>query len=113
MATETEKVVSDSIDLSGFLRITGPFRFKGVYLLYRGGEVVYIGRTRNVIKRLTSHKGNSAMLPLDQAKFIPEPNAKKRANLEAKLIRYFSPVLNKRKSALKKTYLAPQQVVSL
>jgi excinuclease UvrABC nuclease subunit len=96
LTIDVEKMVSESIDLSGFLKLNRPI--KGVYLLYRNGMVVYIGRTRNLIKRLRDHACNPDMMPLDQVKFIQESNAKNRANIEARLVRHFMPALNKRKN---------------
>lgn len=64
----------------------------GVYALYRGGEVVYIGHTRLFRTRIMTHRLRFAF---DAVKVAPIACRTARKQLERKLIRRLVPVENR------------------
>jgi hypothetical protein len=67
-------------------------RMSGVYLLLLDGEIAYIGSSRNMAARVSSHRANGR--PFDQAFFIATKE-EEREPLERLLIRSFRPRQNR------------------
>lgn len=64
----------------------------GVYVLYRGKEVVYVGQTGNLRTRLLAHRRRFAF---DQIKVSPNDDRRQRQRLERLLIRRLVPFENR------------------
>jgi hypothetical protein len=68
-------------------------RVSGVYLLAEHTDIVYVGQSQNIMKRIGEH------IEADKFKFhrylyIEENEEYKRRNLEGQCIRYFNPEHN-------------------
>lgn len=63
----------------------------GVYMLYREGELIYIGRSTELPRRITNHRRSGRVF--DEVNAIP-CDAKTADWLEAELVRVFSPPEN-------------------
>lgn len=63
----------------------------GVYALFQAGEVVYIGRSKDVHKRIGNHKGKKVF---DKVMFIEVPEYD-LAKVEREMIEMHIPILNK------------------
>lgn len=62
----------------------------GVYFLVKGGDVVYIGTSKNVIHRMAGHADKS----FDFARMIHIDESDERMKTEARLISIFNPLHN-------------------
>jgi hypothetical protein len=69
------------------LPIPGP----GVYMLYQGEEVIYIGQSCKMLGRLGTH---STKMQFDSVRYFEVGNQRDRLALERSLIREFAPVYN-------------------
>jgi predicted GIY-YIG superfamily endonuclease len=67
------------------------FENSGCYLLVKGTKVVYVGESKNVLRRLFDHKEKD----WDNYVFIPEPTSEGRKAMEARLIESHKPKYNK------------------
>jgi len=80
--------------LAGFykqlLAATGPEPFPGVYFLFEGEEIVYVGQSGNVLIRMAGHAGKK----FNFVKMIRIDDQKQRFETESKLISIFNPPLN-------------------
>lgn len=89
--------------------------FPGVYLLYRGDEVVYVGRSLNVSSRVPQHQVDKEF---DRAQALP-CDPEELDTLEALLIYAFEPQYNwtvpyrNGRSRLKGNSVNPQQARKL
>jgi len=63
----------------------------GIYILFRGDEMVYIGQSGFVHNRINTQENN---IDFSHASFIHCPNPDERAAMEKRLINYFKPKLN-------------------
>lgn len=63
----------------------------GVYFLFRGGALIYIGRSRDMVRRVASHRTNGR--EFDKWSFMPLPEDE-TATIEAALIRSLNPEQN-------------------
>lgn len=68
--------------LSGYLNIKGDTY--GVYFLYKDNELMYIGRSSNVMKRMKSHMGSK--MDWDMVKWIVTPSKRLSVDIEHALI---------------------------
>lgn len=66
-------------------------RLRGVYILIRDNEVVYVGQSRNTYARIGTH---ARTFHFDRALYIPEQRRDRRLALEGALLRRFNPVEN-------------------
>ena len=66
-----------------------PLANPGVYLLIRGGEVIYVGRSRDVGPRIAGHAARGR-IKFDRAVYLPLPLAD-LAKYEGALYRVFLP----------------------
>ncbi len=62
-----------------------------VYLVYRGGDVVYIGSSKNIYKRFKQHK---YMKQFDLIEVIPADDMRDALSIERKMIFKYKPVEN-------------------
>lgn len=69
-----------------------PYRIAGVYGLYLGGELVYVGRSSHVYRRLNDH--NRAGVAWDGFRIYKCSDSIRAAELEASLIRRHQPRYN-------------------
>lgn len=69
-----------------------PYRVAGVYMLYRGPEVIYVGRSVHVYRRLNDHDRKAK--DWDGFRVWPCADWAKAADLERKLIEAHRPSLN-------------------
>ncbi len=69
-----------------------PYDVAGVYLLYHGGDVVYIGQSGNIRTRVLSH---SMLFPIDRIQIIEIPDKRERKILERQLIDQHRPFQNR------------------
>lgn len=74
---------------------TGAKMTAGVYLLLKAGEVVYVGQSRNVERRLTQHRGNKVDFDERQIIEVPATDLKK---VEQQYILKHRPALNGRET---------------
>lgn len=88
LATKNDPLMS----LSDILQTAEPAEPKiGIYILIRGYEIVYVGRTQNAFARVAAHQ--KSQIKFDRWKFIPcEYNEQQR--LEARYISAFNPPWN-------------------
>lgn len=77
-------------DISGLRNISAEAMLGGVYFLIRAGELQYIGQSKNVASRISSHQG---VIDFDSV-FVLECAAGDRDSVEGALIRAFQPPLN-------------------
>lgn len=68
---------------------------KGVYFLLKGEDVIYIGQSVNMERRLTDH----CFKDYDAFVFVPSDN---REDLEAEMIRLIKPIGNTQNTGIKK-----------
>jgi excinuclease UvrABC nuclease subunit len=75
----------------------------GVYFLFRGDELLYVGETVNVLGIIYTHVTGSRaprrgttnkQIPLDRVAWVPVQNIADRKRIEAALIERFSPRFN-------------------
>lgn len=64
----------------------------GVYLLFLGDELIYVGSSKNMPERAATHRRNGR--PFDRAYFIPTEDDE-REHLERLLIRIWRPSQNR------------------
>jgi excinuclease UvrABC nuclease subunit len=64
----------------------------GVYALYRNGQLVYVGHTKNFRTRLHAHR---RCFEFDRVKVAPIANRRERQRLERKLIGRLLPLENR------------------
>lgn len=72
-----------------------PYQVPGVYLLFLGRELQYIGRSVHIYRRLNDH--HRAAMPWDHFKIIPTANAVEAAEIEQSLISKLQPPWNSKK----------------
>lgn len=68
------------------------YQIAGVYLLLRGREIRYVGRSVHIFRRLTDHARKA--MEWDSFKIWPCSDWVKAAALEQRLIRKYQPALN-------------------
>lgn len=68
------------------------YRVAGVYMLLRGREVRYIGRSSHIYRRLNDH--NRKEVEWDRFRIFPCSNSIEAADLESKMIKRYQPPLN-------------------
>lgn len=66
----------------------------GVYFLYQGAELTYVGESGNIFKRIATHV-KDARIEFDTFEFYFERKRDVRKNLEQVLIGYFNPRFNR------------------
>lgn len=92
------------------------YRVAGVYILLRGQEVRYVGRSTHIYRRLNDHDRKA--MEWDRFQIWPSRDSIRAADLEQQLIRRFRPPLNvahnvpakqirKRKGRSKTNFTAP------
>lgn len=88
---QTENLTSFLADFYKMLICaTGPMPHPGVYFLFEGEEIVYVGQSGNVLVRMAGH----AQKQFDAIKMIRIDDQKQRFEMESKLISMFNPKLN-------------------
>jgi hypothetical protein len=70
-----------------------PYKVAGVYVLYRGTEVRYVGRSVSIYRRLNDHDRKA--MDWDGFLIWPCGDSAKAADLEHELIRKYNPPLNR------------------
>lgn len=70
-----------------------PYKVAGVYVLYRGDEVRYVGRSVSIYRRLNDH--DRRVMDWDGFLIWPCSESAKAADLEHELIRKYNPPLNR------------------
>jgi excinuclease UvrABC nuclease subunit len=70
-------------------------KIRAVYLIYRDGKVIYVGRTVNLARRIRFHVLRGKLESVDQVKFAVAHYFRERRALECQLIHHFKPVFNK------------------
>jgi len=73
---------------------------KGIYLLYDNGNIVYVGKTNNLDRRLYQHSAgdwNHAPKNFDMILVYRIQDKKRRTEIERKLIKRFKPKYNMEK----------------
>jgi hypothetical protein len=85
-------VVRDQVEIElGSLEELPLGRVPGVYLLFLGGRVNYVGQAVLPLRRVARHSERGA-IPFDSAGFYPSPDP---ARLERLLVDYCKPPFNK------------------
>ena len=72
-------------------RIKREMGLAGVYVLWSGNRAIYVGQTRNLGQRLSSHRCRKGW---DSYSFIVVGSFEKRAELESRLIKRLKPAMN-------------------
>lgn len=75
------------------IRVSYDFDVPGIYFLFKGGELVYVGKTINFMQRLTDHI-RVGRIEYDTYNLIACPLADLDA-LEALYVRHYKPRLNR------------------
>lgn len=103
-ASSLSQVVSSLIDFSvpdpvpfvGFAKRSDLPKLSGVYCLVEDGEILYVGKTRDLRKRWQSHHKSAVIKNASQAKiFYILAEESILSQIEVALIKYFAPPLNK------------------
>ena len=68
---------------------------KGIYILYRDNEVVYVGRSNDITKRIAVHKREGKKF--DRYETVKFPYYRDRKKAERFLIELYTPGYNKQK----------------
>ncbi|MGI9436453.1 MAG: GIY-YIG nuclease family protein [Geminicoccaceae bacterium] len=66
----------------------------GIYLLTKADEVVYVGKAKNIYRRIAEHCKKKKAGDFDRFYYIEIDDARERSAFEAKLIRALRPALN-------------------
>src|SRR5690606_17026832 len=83
----------EMLELNGIQRFS-PFPFPPcVYFLIRGGEIIYIGQTTNLIKRIKNHSENSEKRGFEDVYYVPMERDSLSV-FESLYIAKFRPLLN-------------------
>lgn len=69
-----------------------PYQVPGVYMLFLGSELQYVGRSVHIYRRLNDH--NRASMLWDRFKIIPCADSVKAADMEQSLIAKHKPPFN-------------------
>lgn len=69
-----------------------PYRIAGVYMLFKGSEIRYVGRSVSVYRRMNDH--DRASKDWDSFRIWPCPDWAEAAELERRLIEVYQPPLN-------------------
>jgi excinuclease UvrABC nuclease subunit len=81
-----------------------PLPKAGIYFLFSGDELIYIGQSQNIFTRLGMHCaiGRFGLTEITSVFYVLERNANRRSRLEAELIGTFKPKLNRQGGAFRK-----------
>jgi hypothetical protein len=82
--------------LRGIKEITRWSRLCGIYFLFNDDELLYIGKSTNVLARIAMHAAKSSNMKFDRAFFIPV-NEKELDIVEKTLIHMFGTAKNTRR----------------
>jgi hypothetical protein len=94
LSNQKPQPVAIPLDVVGF----------GVYLLFRGGQLIYVGQSNCIYSRIVAHKRLRAF---DSAYYISCENRSCATKMEAQLIRHFLPPENKQGRGVGAPYALP------
>jgi hypothetical protein len=83
--------IAESPCEDGFIEASFSAQEPGVYILMQGTEVVYVGQSSNVARRIGAHVGDKAF---DRAMYKPVAKSQ-LLTVEARFINKFAPIYNK------------------
>ena len=89
----TESDIQHIVDSAKKRKIEIPPVTLGIYFLFSGDEVVYVGQSQDVMSRIMTHRGNG-IIRFDSASAVPTNNSHKN-EVEATLIVMMNPKYNK------------------